>query len=515
MSGAAIVVVLGTVALAAVLLASSRASLVAGSSALARVELPLGGGTVVGVRATGPGGRPIPIAVRGGRLWPQVPVAPGALVAVEAIVRRPGWIAWLAGSQDRERLLLRTASAAPRDRYLTLASGTPLRLAFDRPVRVLAYGQPGALRRHVLARAESKITLDRPSQAGALEVAAAPRTWESLPPPVLVSWFPAATSATAVASPAPEARISPMTPISLTFSQPVARALGSARPRLSPSVPGSWQQVGGHTVVFKPTGTGFGFGSSITVQLPHAVRLVDGSSSAAWTVPPASTLRAQQLLAQLGYLPLRFTPAATSVARTVSAQEAAAVNPPAGSLSWRYGNVPASLRAQWKPGQDTVLMHGAVMAFENDHGLTADGIAGPQVWRALIAATIAGRRTTASYSYVSVDEATQRLVLWHNGRDTLTTPVNTGGPGTPTAKGTFPVFEHIAAGTMSGTNPGGSHYNDPGVPWISYFNGGDALHGFYRAQYGYPQSLGCVEMPVPTAGHVWPYTSIGTLVHVA
>ena len=34
---------------------------------------------------------------------------------------------------------------------------------------------------------------------------------------------------------------------------------------------------------------------------------------------------------------------------------------------------------------------------------------------------------------------------------------------------------------MSGTNPDGSHYNDPGVRWISYFNGGDAIHAFPRA----------------------------------
>ena len=33
---------------------------------------------------------------------------------------------------------------------------------------------------------------------------------------------------------------------------------------------------------------------------------------------------------------------------------------------------------------------------------------------------------------------------------------------------------------MSGTNPDGSHYTDPGIPCVSYFNGGDALHGFIR-----------------------------------
>jgi lipoprotein-anchoring transpeptidase ErfK/SrfK len=93
-------------------------------------------------------------------------------------------------------------------------------------------------------------------------------------------------------------------------------------------------------------------------------------------------------------------------------------------------------------------------------------------------------------------------------------PVNTGIPAAPTAKGVFAVFEHAPSVTMSGTNPDGSHYNDPGVPWVSYFNGGDALHGFLRGSYGSAQSLGCVEMPYAEAHDVYQYTPIGTLVSV-
>ena len=59
---------------------------------------------------------------------------------------------------------------------------------------------------------------------------------------------------------------------------------------------------------------------------------------------------------------------------------------PAGQFQWRYPNVPSALRALWRPGVDNVVVRGAVMAFEQAHGLTADGIAGPMVWRALIAA---------------------------------------------------------------------------------------------------------------------------------
>ena len=115
--------------------------------------------------------------------------------------------------------------------------------------------------------------------------------------------------------------------------------------------------------------------------------------------------------------------------------------------------------------------------------------------------------------YVRVKEP-QLLTLWSAGHTVLTSPGNTGIPSRPTAPGTFQVFEHIASGTMSGVNPDGSHYNDPGIRWISYFNGGDALHAFPRASYGTPQSLGCVELPLASAAKVWPYTPIGTLVTI-
>ena len=75
----------------------------------------------------------------------------------------------------------------------------------------------------------------------------------------------------------------------------------------------------------------------------------------------------------------------------------------------------------------------------------------------------------------------QSLNLWHNGAVILSSPGNTGVPAAPTQLGTFPVFEHIPVGTMSGTNPDGRHYNDPGIRWISYFNHGEAIHAFNRA----------------------------------
>ena len=94
----------------------------------------------------------------------------------------------------------------------------------------------------------------------------------------------------------------------------------------------------------------------------------------------------------------------------------------------------------------------------------------------------------------------QTLTLWNDGQTILTAKVNTGVPGAPTPFGTHAVFEHIPVGTMRGLNPDGSHYVDPGIKWISYFYGGEAIHGFDRATYGFPQSVGCVETPIDTAG---------------
>src|ERR1700683_1064109 len=111
--------------------------------------------------------------------------------------------------------------------------------------------------------------------------------------------------------------------------------------------------------------------------------------------------------------------------------------------------------------------------------------------------------------------ATESLNLRHNGHTVLTTAVNTGFSQAPPATATYPVFEHLPVTTMTGVNPDGTPYSDPGIPWVSYFNGGDALHGFIRASYGFPQSLGCVEMPYANAAKVYPFTPIGTLVNVS
>jgi peptidoglycan hydrolase-like protein with peptidoglycan-binding domain len=521
-AGAVVVAVLVAAGAAAAVFATAKAQLTGDPQALAHVALPLGAGTIERVAvAGGPTERDVPVTVRDGRIYPVGLIPADDRLSVEVTVRRPGWIAWLAGRTERLRLTLTAPAASLRSHFLTVAHGARPTLHFKAPIEVFATGPAGHLVSHVLPSPTSVVVLPDTAVAGTAYVSAAPRRWESARQ-ATINWFPAGGSASAVSVPEPGSAITPSTPIRLTFSRPVSRVLGGHLPPVSPATAGAWRTINAHTIEFQPQGYGYGLGARVAIALPARVRLIGGSSgadasSATWSVPPGSTLRLQQMLATLGYLPVDFTAADPSaVPDTEAAEVAAAVAPPAGTFSWRWHDTPSWLVGDWKPGTFGELTKGAVMAFENDTGVTPDGVAGPQVWRALIAAVIHGQRSSFGYTVADVSEGTpETLNLWHNGTTVLTALVNTGIPAAPTALGTFAVFEHLPVTTMSGLNPDGTPYHDPGIPWVSYFNGGDALHGYIRASYGYPQSLGCVEMPYATAGRVYPYTPIGTIVHVA
>ena len=500
----------------------SEATLAADSTALAKVKAQPFAGTVESVQVRGPDGQPIPVSVRDGRLTPLPQLSPDEQVSVEVVIRRPGWLAWALGHRRTERLTLRTPVAQVRDRWLTVERGTQVRLQFDQPVAAVAAGTAGRLRPRRLEGDATSVSLGRRRAAGSLEVAAAARAWERLGPPATVSWFPPAHVPVMVSSPVPGGTMTPDSTIRLVFSKPVDKVLGSTRPTLSPQTPGRWSQTDSHTLVFTPSGLGLPFATNVRISLPHSTAVVAATthglrttSTVAWTVPSGSLLRLQQLLAQAGYLPLSWQPSGAPVANTPSAQLAAAVDPPPGEFTWRYPSTPPELRALWSAGQPNAITRGAVMTFEDEHDITVDGLPGMNVWHALLADTLGGKQRTAGYSYVYVHSTVpQSLTLWHDGQTILTSPGNTGVPAAPTKLGTFAVFEHIPIGTMSGTNPDGTHYHDPGIRWISYFNGGDAIHAFNRASFGTPQSLGCVELPLDAAAKVWPYTPIGTLVTV-
>jgi hypothetical protein len=487
--------------------------------ALAHVRVQTFGGRVESTRATTPRGRAVPLEIRDGDLTPSVRLTPGERIGVDVTVRRPGALAWLLGKTAHEHMTVTTPVVHPASRWLSVRRGTPVTVAFDGAVAGVSSGGSKRTR----TPAGRRVSLGAQSAAGSTTVAVAARPWERLQPATRISWFPPTARPAVVSSPAADGALSPLGVLRLTFAEPVRKAIGDGLPTLTPKSHGTFSRPDAHTLVFTPSGDGFGVGTgAVRLTLPKAVALVSTSGAAtrttrqiSWTIPPPSTLRLQQLLAEGGYLPLDWTAAGDDVARTRAAQADASVDAPAGSFTWRYAHTPPELRKLWDAGHPNDILRGAVMKFQDTHHLTVDGFAGADVWRELVTDTIAGRRRTDGYSYVFVHRDTpQLLTLWHDGHTVLTSPGNTGVPAAPTQLGTFPVFEHLASTTMSGTNPDGSHYNDPGVKWVSYFNGGDALHAFNRASFGTPQSLGCVELPEAAAKKVWPYTPIGTLVTI-
>jgi len=318
----------------------------------------------------------------------------------------------------------------------------------------------------------------------------------------------------------------------------VAQVLGNTRPTLSPDVAGDWSEPGPDTLVFTPAGFGFGPDTAVTVGFDRVVSVVGATNTASATtdaatmstsyhfsVGPGSLLRAEQILAQLHYLPLNFVPDPGVAMPTTFAGEVATISDPLkGTFSWRWASIPAALQAQWSPGTPTTMVKGALMQFEANQpdydGYRSDDESVAQLmnastWSALLNAATANQLDPSPYAYVNVTETLpETLTLWENGSVVLTSPANTGISEDPTATGTYPIYVRYVENYMTGTNPDGSTYDDL-VPWINYFNGGDAVHGFVRASYGHPQSLGCVELPVSTAAVAFSELAVGDLVTVA
>jgi len=324
----------------------------------------------------------------------------------------------------------------------------------------------------------------------------------------------------------------------LTVSLSAGLAPSSPMPTLSPPVPGAWVKASPTSLVFRASGQ-VTPGTILTLTVPGGPDGIEGAEGqhlagdyhASFTVAPGSMLRLQELLAELDYLPVSFSATASTLPSTTlsgpqpSSEPALAsesttpstvvLAPQPGTFAWRFANIPSQLAAEWQPGAWNVVTEGAVMAFEQANGLDDDGIAGPLVWGDLLKAVAAREATTRPYDYlIATETLPETLYVWSDGSIVYQSATNSGVTGATTQLGTWPVYLKYTSTTMSGTNPNGTTYVDPGIPWVSYFNGSDAVHGFIRAGYGFPQSDGCLELPIAHAEVVYPLDPIGTLVTV-
>lgn len=301
-------------------------------------------------------------------------------------------------------------------------------------------------------------------------------------------------------------------------------APGTPRPRIKPlgsglpAVSGNWSDVD-RTEVFKSAST-LQPCQSYRLTVPQATYAVGHSSLIRPRVeilkvscPPLRGM--QQALARLGYLPDSFRPAQGSAGfhGEMNRRTAAhllyqplhgTLQPDlAGAPPLDYGSLDATTR-------------GALMVFQEAHHLEVDGELGPATWTKLLAALAHKYRDPNPYTFVTVSEGDPETLEVHRGsRVVLSTPANTGVPGAETEQGIFPIYSRLTSTTMVGTDPDGTKYDVPDVPWVNYFNGGDAVHGYERASYGFPQSNGCVELPISTAETVFGMLALGDIVWVS
>ncbi len=303
--------------------------------------------------------------------------------------------------------------------------------------------------------------------------------------------------------------------LGVTLSAPPAA--NSPRPTLRPAVVGTWSNAG-NTELFTPAST-LEPCSTYTMTI-WANTIATGHSRVGHrhiltlnvACPPLAGL--QQGLARLGYLGAVLHPTyAVHLPHGKETRREAAIHayrPFHGHLAPDPEDAPPV-----EMGELDESTKGALTVFQADHGLEATGEPNAATWRLLLIVESLYHRNPQPYTWVSVTETIPETLEVHRGDHVaLSTPANTGVPGAETAQGIFPIFARYTSTTMTGTNPDGSKYKDPGVPWVNYFNGGDAVHGFPRGSYGTPQSNGCVELPISTAQQVYPMLAIGDIVWV-
>jgi peptidoglycan hydrolase-like protein with peptidoglycan-binding domain len=145
----------------------------------------------------------------------------------------------------------------------------------------------------------------------------------------------------------------------------------------------------------------------------------------------------------------------------------------------------------------------AVLAFRKMAALVRDEVADPSVFAALAAGegtfTI---RYPSQGRHIEADLTHQVLALiGANGLVQRLYPISSGKPSTPTALGNFSVYYKT---------PG---INDKGMVDSSYFNGGDAIHGYAEVPT-YAASHGCLRAPIPDALSIYEWATLGTPVDV-
>jgi lipoprotein-anchoring transpeptidase ErfK/SrfK len=121
--------------------------------------------------------------------------------------------------------------------------------------------------------------------------------------------------------------------------------------------------------------------------------------------------------------------------------------------------------------------------------------------RLIPAAELAPLSPLVTDKRIVINTTRETITAYENNRAVFTTRISSGvsfgeGKDFRTPLGDYVIYRkrpsrHMAAGDGAADDA----YDLPGVPWVSYFNGGIALHGTYwHNDYGHAWSHGCINM---------------------
>ena len=121
---------------------------------------------------------------------------------------------------------------------------------------------------------------------------------------------------------------------------------------------------------------------------------------------------------------------------------------------------------------------------------------------------------TGTGKWIEIDISQQRLTAWLGDEVVGSWLISSGTSKTPTQIGEGRIYSKRVSQTMTGTIAG-EYYYVPNVKWVSYFNGGEAIHGTYwHNNFGQPMSHGCINMTEAAAKFIYDFAPIGTKVIV-
>jgi hypothetical protein len=119
--------------------------------------------------------------------------------------------------------------------------------------------------------------------------------------------------------------------------------------------------------------------------------------------------------------------------------------------------------------------------------------------------------------WIDVNLFEQTLAVYDNNRLVFATVIASGVEPFWTQPGLFQIYKKLDSTTMSGSFEAdrSDYYYLEDVPWTMYYDNARAFHGvFWHANFGYPQSHGCVNMSIGDARWIYDWAIVGDWVYV-